>query len=51
MFPEEPPTDVSGYADVPSLILTPHVAAITRESNVRVSRVVAEAVLQELDGR
>lgn len=49
VFAEEPPNDVSAYADVPNLILTPHVAGITRESNVRVSRTVAEAVLEVLD--
>lgn len=41
---------MSLYKGVPNLILTPHVAGITRESNVRVSRVVAEAVLEVLGG-
>lgn len=52
VFPEEPLTpDLTGrYADVPGLVLTPHLAGVTRESNVRVSGVVAEAVLEALAG-
>jgi (S)-sulfolactate dehydrogenase len=33
---------------VPNLILTPHIAGVTEESNVRVSAVTAEAVLRHL---
>ena len=47
---EEPPSDdrVAMYLDVPNLLLSPHVAGITHEANVRVSRVTVEAVLEEL---
>ncbi|HET6520490.1 MAG TPA: NAD(P)-dependent oxidoreductase [Geminicoccaceae bacterium] len=34
--------------DVPNLILTPHVAGVTAESNVRVSRLIADAVRAHL---
>jgi (S)-sulfolactate dehydrogenase len=33
---------------VPNLLLTPHIAGVTEESNVRVSDVTARAVLAEL---
>jgi (S)-sulfolactate dehydrogenase len=33
---------------VPNLLLTPHIAGVTDESNVRVSRVTLEAVLRHL---
>ena len=33
------------FEDTPNLILTPHIAGVTEESNVRVSRVTAENVL------
>ncbi|PVY87531.1 hypothetical protein C7388_1471, partial [Methylobacterium radiotolerans] len=36
---------------VPNLILTPHIAGVTRESNVRVSAVTAAAVRRHLTGR
>lgn len=36
------------FADVPNLILTPHIAGVTEESNVRVSRVTIENVLKVL---
>ncbi|MGF1666291.1 MAG: hydroxyacid dehydrogenase [Acidimicrobiia bacterium] len=46
VFPNEPVDAGSGatYAAVPNLILTPHVAGLTVESNRRVSSMVAEAV-------
>ena len=37
------------FADVPNLVLTPHIAGVTDESNVRVSAVTAEAVARHLD--
>jgi (S)-sulfolactate dehydrogenase len=49
---EHEPLDARGgatFADVPNLILTPHVAGHTEEANERISRVVATAVLQTLD--
>jgi (S)-sulfolactate dehydrogenase len=37
------------FAGVPNLILTPHIAGVTEQSNVRVSSVTAAAVLRHLD--
>ncbi len=50
VFDEEPPSPdrVAMFVGVPNLVLSPHVAGITREANVRVSRVTVEAVLEEL---
>lgn len=39
------------FADVPNLILTPHIAGNTVESNGRVSGLVAERVMAALEGR
>lgn len=36
------------FQDVPNLILTPHIAGVTEESNERVSAMIAEAVLEVL---
>lgn len=36
------------FAGVPNLILTPHIAGVTEESNVRVSAVTAQAVARHL---
>jgi len=38
----------STLADCPNLILTPHVAGVTRESNVRVSTLIADKVAAAL---
>ncbi len=38
------------FADTPNLILTPHIAGVTVESNQRVSMLIAEKVLASLDG-
>jgi (S)-sulfolactate dehydrogenase len=38
------------FDGVPNLLLTPHIAGVTDESNVRVSEVTAAAVLRTLDG-
>jgi (S)-sulfolactate dehydrogenase len=50
VFEEEPLTAqlAARYAGVPGLLLTPHLAGVTHESNVRVSEVVADAVATEL---
>lgn len=50
VFETEPPSPdrLQEFASASNLLLTPHIAGITAESNVRVSRVVAEAVLEEL---
>jgi (S)-sulfolactate dehydrogenase len=45
------PVDAAGgapFAGVPNLLLTPHIAGVTEESNVRVSAVTAEAVARHL---
>lgn len=51
VFEREPVDATQGgrFRDVPNLILTPHIAGVTEESNVRVSQVTAEAVLRHLD--
>jgi (S)-sulfolactate dehydrogenase len=51
VFETEPVSAASGtlFRDVPNLILTPHIAGVTEESNVRVSAVTAKAVLDVLD--
>ena len=36
------------FARVPNLVLTPHIAGVTEESNVRVSTLIAETVLNHL---
>ncbi|BEV46067.1 hydroxyacid dehydrogenase [Afipia carboxidovorans] len=38
------------FADAPNLILTPHIAGVTVESNVRVSRVTVDNVARHLKG-
>ncbi len=50
VFDSEPVTAATGarFAGVPNLLLTPHVAGVTVESNVRVSAVTAQAVLRAL---
>lgn len=51
VFETEPLDARSGavFAGAPNLILTPHIAGVTEESNVRVSKVIAEAVTAALD--
>ena len=49
---EREPLDIAAAAvfqDVPNLILTPHVAGVTGEANVRVSRVTVANVLEVLE--
>jgi (S)-sulfolactate dehydrogenase len=50
VHPEEPVDAAAGarYLGVPGLLLTPHLAGVTHESNVRISRVIADAVVAEL---
>ena len=38
------------FEGAPNLILTPHIAGVTVESNVRVSRVTVENVARHLRG-
>ena len=44
VFDEEPLATRSVLADAPNLILTPHIAGVTQESNERVSSFIAERV-------
>jgi (S)-sulfolactate dehydrogenase len=50
VFAREPVDAANGalFAGIPNLILTPHIAGVTEESNVRVSAVTAEAVARHL---
>ncbi|MET0368743.1 MAG: hydroxyacid dehydrogenase [Methylobacterium sp.] len=50
VFDAEPLSAEAGavFADCPNLILTPHIAGVTVESNVRVSRMIAKAVAEAL---
>ena len=50
VFEIEPVDAASGahFAGVPNLLLTPHIAGVTAESNLRVSAATAEAVLRHL---
>ncbi len=50
VFEQEPLPAGSPLADVPNLILTPHIAGVTRESNERVSAMIAELVAGRLLG-
>lgn len=51
VFEHEPLAASSPLADCPRLLLTPHIAGITRESNVRVSMLIAEKVAAALAAR
>ncbi len=52
VFEAEPLTAAAGaqFAGLANLILTPHVAGLTEESNIRVSAMVAERVAAHLEG-
>ena len=51
VFATEPVNDESGalFAGVPNLLLTPHIAGVTAESNVRVSSLIADKVSRHLE--
>jgi (S)-sulfolactate dehydrogenase len=53
VFDIEPIDAASGavFAGVPNVILTPHVAGVTRESNARISSVTVENVMRVLGGQ
>ncbi|MBA4788293.1 MAG: hydroxyacid dehydrogenase [Rhizobiales bacterium] len=51
VFDREPLPGGGPLVDVPNLILTPHIAGVTVESNVRVSGVTAQAVARVLKER
>ena len=50
VFETEPLTAEAGavFKDVPNLILTPHIAGVTDEGNIRVSAITVENVAREL---
>ena len=48
VFDAEPLAAGSPLADAPKLLLTPHIAGVTRESNARVSTMIAERVAAAL---
>ncbi|MBW3096636.1 hydroxyacid dehydrogenase [Pseudohoeflea coraliihabitans] len=52
VFETEPLTGEAAtrFAGLPNLILTPHIAGVTTESNVRVSQLIAETVTRHLKG-
>jgi len=50
VFADEPLPGGTALASAPNLILTPHIAGVTEESNVRVSRLIAERVAAHLRG-
>jgi (S)-sulfolactate dehydrogenase len=49
VFEREPLPAGSPLAGIPNVLLTPHIAGVTQESNVRVSGMVAERVLAALE--
>ena len=51
VFTEEPLPAGSPLAGCPNLVLTPHIAGITAESNARVSQLIAQRVLDVLAAR
>jgi len=48
VFEREPLPAGSPFAGCPRLILTPHIAGVTRESNERVSSLIADKVAAAL---
>lgn len=49
VFNDEPLTAGSPLSGIRNLVLTPHIAGVTEESNTRVSRLIAERVAEALD--
>lgn len=48
VFEKEPLPASEVFAGCPNLILTPHIAGVSAEANVRVSSMIADAVIREL---
>lgn len=53
VFSQEPLSAASGspFAGIANVILTPHIAGVTVESNVRVSEMIADRVVAHLEGK
>jgi len=51
VFEQEPLAAANVFAGLPNMILTPHIAGVTLESNVRVSSLIAERVAAHLRAR
>jgi len=50
VFDEEPVPASTLFAGCPNLILTPHIAGVTAEANIRVSSMIADAVINAMKG-
>ena len=48
VFEQEPLKATEVFADCPNLVLTPHIAGVSLESNERVSELIARKVLEAL---
>jgi len=48
VFAGEPAKDLSHFSGIENLILTPHIAGVTHESNERVSQMIADEVIRYL---
>ena len=49
VFTQEPLPASAVFAGCPNLVLTPHIAGVTFEANVRVSSMIADAVIKALE--
>ena len=49
VFEQEPLKATEVFADCPNLLLTPHIAGVSLESNERVSELIARKVLEALE--
>ena len=50
VFANEPLPASTVFDGCPNLVLTPHIAGVSAEANVRVSSMIAAAVIAELKG-
>ena len=48
VFTQEPMPQSTIFADCPNLVLTPHIAGVSAEANVRVSSMIADAVISAM---